>query len=121
MYLFIVVTFAFNSNPSVIVYVSLLGSSCWHFVWSRVGCAHSFEVTLVLPYFLDFLKLRHCLLLLCVRRLRSIIVIVLFYVFCFVGFVGWFTGCLVGRLVGLVILYVLFVCLVRWLVYWLLS
>ena len=121
MYLFIVVTFAFNSNPSVIVYVSLLGSSCWHFVWSRVGCAHSFEVALILPYFLDCWKLRHCLLLLCVRRLRSIIVIVLFYVFCFVGFVGWFTGCLVGRLVGLVIFYVLFVCLVCWLVYWLLS
>ena len=121
MCLFTVASFAFNAYLSIMCCDSLLGLTCCNFIWSRAGCAHSFEVALVLPYFLDFLKLRHCLLLLCVRRLRSIIVIVLFYVFCFVGFVGWFTGCLVGRLVGLVILYVLFVCLVRWLVYWLLS
>ena len=63
MRLFIVAAFVFSSHPSIFVLVSffivmdvdvliccvsLLGSSCCHLVWSRVGCAHVFEVTLVL-------------------------------------------------------------------------
>ena len=117
MYLFIVVTFAFNSNPSVIVYVSLLGSSCWHFVWSRVGCAHSFEVALVLPYFLDLFETA-ALFAVVVRSTASLNnrdCFILCFLFCWVRWlvywllswsVGWFGYiicfvCLFGSLVGL--------------------
>ena len=91
MYLFIVVTFAFNSNPSVIVYVSLLGSSCWHFVWSRVGCAHSFEVALVL--FVVFLLFETAALFTVVVRSTTS----LNNRDCFIMF------CLFGSLVGLLV------------------
>ena len=51
-----VICFLFVFGPFFIVMdvdvliccVSLFGSSCCHLVWSRVGCAHVFEVTLVL-------------------------------------------------------------------------